>query len=272
VAIALACRAHLFAHTIEDTRVTARRTFLAAIGFTAAATLAQERSSAQTRSRVTAVAFDGFPVIDPQPVAKRAEELFPGQGTALMAAWRTRQFEYTWLRSLSGHYQDFWRTTEDALVFAAASNRLQLSSAARDELMNTFLKLRAWPDAAPALEALRSAGIRMAFLSNLTAPMLEAAVKNSGLQRYFEPHLSTDRVRAYKPDPRAYAMALKAFSARREDIVFCASAGWDAAGAKLFGYRTFWVNRQQQPAEELGVKPDGSGTSMTDLVKFVLAS
>ena len=37
-------------------------------------------------------------------------------------------------------------------------------------------------------------------------------------------------------------------------------------------YRTFWVNRSQQPTEELGVKPDGIGTGMADLVKFVLAA
>jgi 2-haloacid dehalogenase len=257
---------------IEEIRVTDRRTFLTAFGFAAAAALAQTSSGAQSRSRVKAIAFDGFPVIDPQPVAKRAEELFPGQAAALMAAWRTRQFEYTWLRSLSGQYQDFWHTTEDALVFAAASNRLHLSAQARDDLMSTFLKLRAWPDAAPALEMLRSAGIRMAFLANLTATMLDAAVKNAGLQRHFEPHLTTDNVRAYKPDPRAYAMGPKAFGVPREQIVFCASAGWDAAGAKLFGYRSFWVNRQGQPPEELGAKPDGIGASMTDLVNFVLGS
>jgi len=224
------------------------------------------------RNRVKAVAFDGFPIIDPRPVAARAEELFPGKGDALMTAWRTRQFEYTWLRTLAGRYQDFWRTTEDALLFAASSTQIRLSPGARDDLMGTFLKLRAWPDAQAALETLRSAGIRMAFLANLTAKMLEAVVSNSGLQDYFSAHLSTDRVRAYKPHPRAYEMGLDAFRAGREEIVFCASAGWDAAGAKLFGYRTFWVNRAQQPYEELGAQPDGMGTGMADLARFVLES
>ena len=61
-----------------------------------------------------AIAFDGFPIIDPRPVALRAEALFPGRGGQLMEGWRTRQFEYTWLRTLSGRYADFWQVTQDS--------------------------------------------------------------------------------------------------------------------------------------------------------------
>lgn len=46
------------------------------------------------------------------------------------------------------------------------------------------------------------------------------------------------------------------------------SPSWDAAGAKSFGYPTFWVNRQNQPAEELGVVPDASGKNLNDLIAF----
>jgi 2-haloacid dehalogenase len=187
-----------------------------------------------------------------------------------MNAWRIRQFEYTWLRTLSDHYVDFWQSTEDALTFAAESLGIPLPQGSLERLMGTYLELKVWPDVPAALESLRSAGIRLVFLSNLTARMLDAAITNSGLRGVFEPHLSTDRVRAYKPDPRAYAMALAAFGATHEQIVFCASAGWDAAGAKWFGYPTFWVNRSGQPVEQLGVRPDGIGAGMADFVEFVL--
>jgi 2-haloacid dehalogenase len=83
--------------------------------------------------------------------------------------------------------------------------------------------------------------------------MLEANTRNAGLQGFFEFSLSVDAVRVYKPHPRA------------------AFAGWDAAGAKLFGYPTFWVNRQGQPAEELGAMADGTGAGMADLARFALA-
>jgi 2-haloacid dehalogenase len=246
-----------------------RRTFLAAATGLAASSLLVSASRAQSLQGIRAVAFDGFPIIDPRPVAARAEALFPGRGGELMAAWRSRQFEYTWLRTLSGRYADFWRVTEDALTFAAKSLQIDLPAEKRTDLMQVFLQLKAWPDAAPALHALKAAGIRVAFLSNFTSAMLDAAVANSGLAALFEPHLSTDRVRAYKPDPRAYQMGLDAFGLPREQIVFVASAGWDAAGAKAFGYPTFWVNRAKLPGEELGVVPDAIGAGMADLAAFV---
>ena len=57
--------------------------------------------------------------------------------------------------------------------------------------------------------------------------MLDAAVRNSGLEGILEPHLTTDRVNAFKPDPRAYQMGIDAFGLRREEITFAAFGGWD---------------------------------------------
>jgi 2-haloacid dehalogenase len=136
--------------------------------------------------------------------------------------------------------------------------------------MQTWLGLKAWPDVAPALKELKAAGLRMAFLANPTAKMLDAVVANSALEGFFEPHLSTDRVQAFKPAPAAYQMGPDAFKLPKQEIAFAAFAGWDVAGAKWFGYPTFWVNRANAPIEELGVAPDGTGAGMVDLVKFVL--
>jgi 2-haloacid dehalogenase len=242
-----------------------RRKFVAL----AAASLASPAAFAATRP-FKAIAFDGFVVTDPRPVFAKVEELFPGKGQAFGEAWRTRLFEYTWLRTLGGHYVDFWQVTGEALVFAAKASAIDLASDQRDELMQTWLTLKAWPDVAASLKQLKAAGIRMAFLANLTETMLDAVVKNSGLEGIFEPHLSTDNVEAFKPDPRAYQMGPDAFKLAKEQIAFAAFAGWDVAGAKWFGYPTFWVNRAKTPVEELGVVPDGAGEGMADLVKFVL--
>jgi 2-haloacid dehalogenase len=135
--------------------------------------------------------------------------------------------------------------------------------------MAGFLELSPWPDAPAVLDALRRTGIRLVLLSNFTQAMLHSAVSSAGLQRLFEPHLSTDRVRAYKPDPRAYRMAIDALRLRRAAILFAAFAGWDAAGAKAFGFPTFWLNRMASPIEELGSVPDGVGANLNDLIRFV---
>ena len=235
----------------------------------AAAALAAPPAWAATRP-FKAIAFDGFVITDPRPVFARVEETFPDKGRALNEAWRTRLFEYTWLRTLGGHYADFWHVIEQSLTFAARQTRIDLTADQRDRLMQIWLTLKAWPDVEPALKQLKAADIRMAFLANPTATMLDAVMKNSGLDGFFEPPLSTDRVKIFKPAAAAYQMGVDAFGLKKEEIAFAAFAGWDAAGAKWFGYPTFWVNRMNAPAEELDVTPDGIGSGMADLVKFVL--
>jgi 2-haloacid dehalogenase len=248
-----------------------RRRFLALAAASAASNLALSSLPAPVVSatKIKAIAFDGLAIFDPRPMFAFAEDLFPGKGAALSDAWRTRQFEYTWLRTLTGKYVDFWQVSEDALVFAAQVVNVDLKAAKRNQLVQSLLSLKAWPDALGAIQSLKESGLRMALLSNFTPAMLDAAVRNSSLQGVFEPHLSTDKVRAYKPDARAYQMAIDAFGLKREEIAFVAFGGWDAAGAKAFGYPTFWVNRMSLPLEELGSAPDGTSTTLHDLLTFV---
>lgn len=222
-----------------------------------------------TKSKIKAIAFDAFPIFDPRPVSALAEHLFPGKGAVLSEEWRIRQFEYTWLRVATRHYADFWQVTQDALIFAANKLKLELSGDKRDALMHEYLQLPAWPDVPPALEVLKKSGLRLAFLSNLTTHMLASNIGNAGLDGTFEQVLSTDRVKSYKPDPDAYRLGVDVLKLKRDEILFVAFAGWDAAGAKLFGYPTFWVNRLQLPVEELGAVPDATGSSLSDLVQFL---
>jgi 2-haloacid dehalogenase len=224
---------------------------------------------AGTSPKIQAILFDAFPIFDPRPVFALAEELFPGKGLELSNEWRTRQFEYTWLRTVSRQYVDFWQVTEDSLVFAAKKLKLEVSQSQRERLLNAYLTLKTWPDVPQALTTLKDAGLRLAFLSNFTPRMLESAIKTSGLGSMFEHVLSTDSVKTYKPESRAYQMGIDAFKIPREAMLFVAFAGWDAAGAKWFGYPTFWVNRLNQPVEELGVVPDATGTNLADLVRYV---
>jgi 2-haloacid dehalogenase len=250
-----------------------RRDFVSLVGAGAAAAAlsGEPLAAAMSGAKIKAIAFDGLAVFDVRPVFTLAERVFPERGEEMSALWRTRQFEYTWLRTVGRQYADFWQVTEEALVFSCKSLKLELTKTDSDRLMQSYLELKAWPDAPAALRELKASGLKMAFLSNFTAAMLDQAVKNSGLEGIFGEHLSTDRVRAFKPDPQAYKMALSAFGLRKEEITFAAFAGWDAVGAKWFGYPTFWVNRANAAAEEFGPVPDGTGKDLNDLAKFVQA-
>ena len=228
--------------------------------------------AAGSQRRTKAIAFDGFVILDPRSVMQRVEEVYPGKGTEFTNLWRTRQFEYTWLRTAGDRYEDFWSVTDSALAYTATSMKLSLSKAQREQLMNSYRELKPWPDVPDALAELRRRGIRMAFLSNFTSAMLDANLTAAKLNDYFEPHLTTDRVRAYKPSARAYQMGPEAFGLKREAIAFAAFGGWDAAGAKWFGYPTVWVNRMNLPVEELGAVPDLVTGNLSGLLNFAVGT
>jgi 2-haloacid dehalogenase len=259
--------------TVRGQVLMTRREFVAVAGGAAAATTFARplevftASLSAASSRVKALAFDAFPIFDPRPALANADAMFPGTGLA--EEWRTRQFEYTWLRIAAQRYADFWQVTEDALVFATKKLELTLSQEQRLTLMNGYLELNPWPDVMPALSWLRQSGLRLAFLSNFTQTMLDANIKHGGLNGLFEQVISTDRARTYKPDPRAYQLGVDGLKLTRQEILFVAFAGWDAAGAKQFGYPTFWLNRLKLPAEELGVVPDRSSDTLADLQTFL---
>jgi 2-haloacid dehalogenase len=102
-------------------------------------------------------------------------------------------------------------------------------------------------------------------------PKIVPGYRHSQLEGAFDHVISTDQIKTFKPDPRAYQLGVDMLGVRKEEILFVASAGWDAAGAKWFGYPTFWNNRQRASAEELDATADGTGESLADLVRFLNA-
>jgi 2-haloacid dehalogenase len=214
--------------------VFSRRKALAAAG----AVAVQGSVAIAAEPWVQAVALDTFTIFNPRAVVPAVEAAAPGRGVALTAAWRTRQFEYGWLRTLTGGYVDFWQITGDALDYAFEAEKIALPPAARARIMEAHLRLDPWPDAAVSLKAMAEAGLRLAYLANWTQAMLEANTKAAGLTGLFE--------------------------------LFAAFGGWDAAGGKAFGLDTFWVNRLGAPVERLGVRPDAVGGTLTELARYAM--
>jgi 2-haloacid dehalogenase len=221
-------------------------------------------------SRFKAVAFDYFVLFDPDSILPELERVYPGRGRELMTLWRNRQFEYAWLRSMTGQYTDFFTVSEDALNYAAHAMQLEMTSEQRSDLLNAYLRLTPWPDTMNALRRLRSHGVRIIALANFSPSMLQANAQHAGLSGLIDELVSTDRNHTFKPDPRAYRLGVDRLHVPKQEIVFAAFGGWDAAGAKAFGYPTFWVNRFNQPVEELGIRPDWTSTNLEALLDLVL--
>ncbi len=176
-------------------------------------------------------------------------------GDALASQWSAKLFGYSWLATAAGRYADFRTLADAALRYVAETMKVPLDARTRAQLAGAYDALDLWPDVKPALARLHTAGVRLAFLSNLGVETLNANMSANGIAGYFEAPLSTDAVGRFKPAPEAYAMALRAFGLPRAHIGFAAFGGWDAAGATWFGYRTAWVNRFDLPVEPLDTRP-----------------
>jgi len=215
-------------------------------------------------TRPAALVFDAYGTLfDVHSVTALCDELWPGKGAQLSQLWRTRQLEYTWLRSLMGRYEDFARVTEASLRYACAALKLPYDDAKRERLMRAYLHLATFPEVKDALGELR--GIRLAILSNGGPAMLRDLVTNSGLAALIPDVLSVDELKIYKPSPKVYQLAVDRLGVPAASIGFVSSNGWDAVGAKSFGFRTFWVNRAGAPRDELGFAPDHELGSLTEL-------
>lgn len=241
-----------------------RRRFLALAAAGALMPLAGT-SRAAAPAPIKAIAFDAFPIFDPRPVLAAVRQRFPAEGEALGKLWFAKLFPYTWLRTAAEQYAGFESVALEALDAAAGTLGMTLQSADREAAIAAFSQLALWPDAAGRLAEFRRRGLRLAFLSNLPEAMLRTNMRRTGIEPFFQAVLSTDRVRAFKPAPKAYRLAPAAFALKKEEIAFAAFAAWDAAGASWFGYPTVWVNRLGQPAEPFGAPPVPAGRDLAVL-------
>ena len=186
----------------------------------------------------------------------------------LVRLWRSKQLEYSFLRSLMGPaaYVDFWTVTGDALDYSTEALNLNVSTSQREQMLTGWLEVQPYVDVGPTLDALERQGRRCAILSNGSPSMLQAALEHSGLSTRFDHVLSVDSLHVYKPDPRVYRLAVDSLGVPTNEMLFVSSNGWDAAGAAAFGLPVAWINRGGAPAERLGFVPDLLVRDLTELL------
>ena len=133
--------------------------------------------------------------------------------------WRTKQLEYTCLRSLMGRHADFRQVTRDALDVAFDMHDVT-DPDLRKDLIDAYLHLDCYPEVPEALTTLKSRGFKIAILSNGTPAMLEAAVSHSALDDAIEHIFSVETVGIFKPAPQVYQIAVDGLNVAPEEIVF----------------------------------------------------
>ena len=220
-------------------------------------------------SGIKACVFDAYGTLfDVHSAVGKHRERLGDMADQVSAVWRTKQLEYTWLRSLMGRHADFWQVTRDALDFAFEMHGVKDSDLSAD-LMDAYLQLSCYPEVPEALSELKTRGFEIAILSNGTPAMLDAAVKNSRLEEAIPRIFSVESVGIFKPAPRVYQIAVDELNVKPEEIVFQSSNAWDATGATAFGLKVAWVNRFGQNPERLPGKPDIEIKDLSELPELL---
>jgi len=223
------------------------------------------------------IAFDAYGTLfDVYSMGQLAEALFPGDGQALTLMWRDRQIEYTRLVTMSDpnpngskHYLPFWELTIRSLRYVCKRMGLSLTGEYEKQLMDQYAKLSSFEDSLTVLKKIKERDISTAILSNGSSEMLASVVQSNGLKSYLDKVITIEDVRLFKTAPQAYALLLKAFPVKKEEILFVSSNAWDALAAKWYGFDVFWVNRLGHPFEEIGEKPNYEGTSLTKVLDVI---
>jgi 2-haloacid dehalogenase len=243
---------------------------------------------------IKAVVFDAYGTLyDIQSVSAVTEQAFPGYGEIITQIWRIKQLEYTWLRSLMRRYEDFSVVTRESLSYTLRILGRKADDGAFERIMEKYLHLDLYPDATVALAAMR--GRKLAILSNGSTDMLNALVRNSGLDKVLDATISVDSTRTFKPSPDAYSLIESRLGVPPAEVLFVSSNPWDACGAKAFGLNVAWIERVTPEAmalafaktdllppltmfkairmqmDELGLEPDYRIGTLSELPALVLA-
>jgi 2-haloacid dehalogenase len=132
-----------------------------------------------------------------------------------------------------------------------------LTTAERESWCDRWSRLDPWPDVLPGMGRLKPRYL-LAVLSNANLALSTALARHAGLP--WDRIFGTDTVRAYKPSPQVYAMALRELGLEGKQVMMVAAHLFDLEGAKALGFRTAFVRR---PGEDPG---DPAAAPYVDLI------
>ena len=175
--------------------------------------------------------FDAYGTLfDVHSAVGRYREVLGEKADPVSILWRTKQLEYTWLRSLMRQHVDFWQITSDALEYAFSAHEIN-NPELQNQLLQAYHQLDCYPEVPETLKWLKDRGFGTAILSNGSPKMLASGVNNSGLQNLIDSVLSVEEVGVFKPDPRVYQLAVEQLKTEAGKILFFSSNAWDVCGS-----------------------------------------
>lgn len=168
----------------------------------------------------------------------------PGSPGELADAWRARYrpilADVNEGRRAWGDFDELHHVTLDELL---RERDVDLTPAARSDLILAWHRLDPWPDVRAGLAELRGSHL-VAPLSNGHIALLVDLARHGDLR--FDCVLSAELAQAYKPAPAAYLTAARLLGVQPDELMLVAAHPWDLDGARAAGLRTAYLRR---PAE-----------------------
>ncbi|WP_409332826.1 HAD-IA family hydrolase [Trujillonella humicola] len=191
-------------------------------------------------ARPEVVAFDvNETLLDLAPLrAGLVEHGLPGDLLATV-------FARTLLTGFAAAAAGTWCRFRDAFD-AALAQLTDLPAEDRRRLADTFLELGPHPDVEPALRRLVEAGVRVVTLTHGSPGVTEAGLERGGITPLVERTLSSELIRAWKPDRAVYLWAAGACDVEPARMALVAAHGWDVHGAVRAGLTGVWFPRAER--------------------------
>ena len=206
-------------------------------------------------NKIKACIFDAYGTLfDVNAACRELSKEVGDSWEQLASLWRLRQVEYTWLRNSMDQYIDFWQITSDALDYAMETLGIE-NIELREDLLNLYLKLEAYPEVRGLLAKLKQRGLKTGILSNGSMKMLNSAVDNANIRDVLDVILSVEECEIYKPSSKVYDLVKIKMHINKENVLFFSSNAWDMHAASNYGFKTIWVNRFNGKLERLPGKP-----------------
>lgn len=161
-----------------------------------------------------------------------------------------------------------WRKIAEAALERCGAARDGLAARlAADFAARRRAAWRLFPDAVPALQALRRRGLRLALVTNGDARFQREKIARWDLGRFFDCLVIEGEFGCGKPDPRVFHHALATLGVEPARTWMVGdNLIWDVAGAQAAGIRAAWLDRAGRglPAAT-AVVPDRILRSLTEL-------
>ena len=207
--------------------------------------------------RIRAICFDAFgTLIDISTVNSFLEQRFPNQGEAIGSTWRTKQIDYSRLRSAAKKYKPFGEITQDALTATLRAFSIPPEKTLVAEIMDRYSMSTTYVDTHQVLNELSTP---WSIVTNGDRPFITPILRNAGINVSREALITSDQIEDFKVAPALYQFALEWAKTQgvnsTGEVLFVSANQWDAIGASWFGFTTCWINRNAQTPEQLDVTP-----------------